>query len=412
MGKRSLTAAFVKNAKDAGRYYDNQNTGLHIYVRKGGSKSWIQRVRLNGKNIDISLGSASKVTLVDARFAALENSKLISMGIDPRYQKEKPSNIPTFEQMAHEALSIKEQELKNPKHIAQWHSTLATFAFPVLGNMPVDTITVNDVHRTLEKAWGRTNETAQRTRGRIEFVFNHAITKGYASHPNPAVWKGNLEHLLPRPSKVQKPQKMPALMLSDAQRWWQELKQRDGIGAYALKMLVLSAARSGEVRGMHWDEIELYDAPSADTPDAVGLWTIPAERMKAEREHTVPITQAMRDILEALPHKEELVFPSSRGGMLSDMTLSALMKRIHSSDGTGYFDKKSKRPAVPHGFRSTFRDWAAETRQDYDLSELQLAHRIGGDVQHAYNRTDLVQLRASMMNQWHDFLEGKRSLRS
>lgn len=411
MGRMQLTAAFVKNVKDPGRYYDKQNTGLHLYVRKGGSKSWIQRVRWQGKPTDIPLGSVAKVTLVDARFAALENSRLISMGIDPRRQKEKPSEKPTFEQMATDALSVKERELKNPKHIAQWHSTLATYAFPVIGEMPVDAITVNDVHRALEKAWGRTNETAQRTRGRIEYVLNYAITKGYASHPNPAAWKGNLEHLLAKPSKVQKPQNMPALMLGDAQRWWQELKQRDGVGAYALQFLVLAAARSGEVRGMHFDEIELYDTPSADAPDAVGLWTIPGDRMKAGKEHTVPVTQAMKDIIEAQPRKAGLVFPSSRGGMLSDLTLSALMKRIHTSDSTGYFDKQSKRPAVPHGLRSTFRDWAAESRQDRELAELQLAHRVGNQTERAYYRTDLLRLRASMMNQWYDFLEGKRPLR-
>jgi len=404
--KKSLTAAFVKSVKEPGRYYDNQNTGLHLYVRKGGSKSWIQRVRLNGAAKDISLGSASKVTLVDARLVSLENSKLVAEGIDPKRHRAKPTEIPTFRQVTKTALVKQGQELSNAKHLAQWETTLTSYAFPTLGDIPVDSITVNDVHKALEKIWMKKNETAQRTRGRIEYVLNYAITTGYASHPNPAVWKGNLEHLLPKPSKVQKSKKMPALQLKDAQRWWSELKLRDGNGAHALKLLTLVAARSGEIRGMTFGEITFYSAQEAENYGFLGIWTIPGERMKTRVEHEVPIIEPMKVLLENQHTDKGLVFPSPRGGLLSDMTLSALMKRMHQSDKKGYSDKKSGRPAVPHGMRSTFRDWAAETQQSRDIAELQLAHRLGDASEQAYNRTALLRLRAKMLEQWHDFLEG------
>lgn len=404
--KGPLTVTFVKNEKKPGRYYDNQNTGLHLYVRKGGSKSFIQRVTLNGKQVDISLGSVAKVDLKDARLTAQENSILLSKGIDPRKHNAKPTEIPTFRQVTKTALVKQSQELSNAKHLAQWESTLSNYAFPTLGDIPVDSITVNDVHQALEKIWMKKNETAQRTRGRIEYVLNYAITKGYASHPNPAVWKGNLEHLLPKPSKVQNQQNMPALQLKDVQRWWHDLKLRDGNGAHALKFLTLVAARSGEVRGMSFDEITFFSRQEAKNYGFSGIWTIPGERMKTRVEHEVPIIAPVKALIENQPNDRGLVFPSRRGGLLSDMTLSALMKRMHQSDEKGYFDKKSGRPAVPHGMRSTFRDWAAETQQSRDIAELQLAHRLGNASEKAYFRTDLLRDRAKMLTKWFDFLEG------
>lgn len=405
--KGPLTVTFVRNAKKPGRYFDNQNTGMHLYVRKGGSKGYIQRVTVNGKQVDIALGSVATTDLKDARLAAQENSILISQGIDPRKHKAKPTEIPTFRQVTEEALVKQKHELSNAKHFNQWVSTLTSYAFPKLGDMPVDTITVNDVHKALEKIWLKRNETAQRTRGRIEYVLNYAITKGYASHPNPAVWKGNLQHLLPKPSNVQKPKNMPALQLKDAHRWWQELKMRDGNGARALKMLTLVAARSGEVRAMNFEEIEFFSEEEFQQSGFFGIWKIPAQRMKARIEHEIPIIKPVKVLIEEQPGLNGLVFPAPRGGMLSDMTISATMKRMHQSDEIGYFDKKSGRPAVPHGIRSTFRDWAAETQQNRDIAELQLAHRIGNPTEQAYNRTALLRLRAKMLEEWHDFLEGE-----
>lgn len=404
--KGPLTVTFVKNAKTPGRYYDNQNTGLHLWVRKGGTKSYIQRTTINGKQVDISLGSVATTDLKDARLAAQENSILISQGIDPRKHKKQPTEIPTFREVTSEALVKQKQELTNTKHFNQWTSTLTQYAFPILGDTPVDTITVNDVHKALEKIWLKKNETAQRTRGRIEYVLNYAITKGYASHPNPAVWKGNLEHLLPKPDKVWKSKKMPALQLKDAHRWWRELKMRDGNGAKALTLLTLVAARSGEVRGMTFEEIEFFSEEESEKSGFFGIWKIPEKRMKARIAHEIPIIAPVKELINAQPNHNGLVFSAPRGGMLSDMTISATMKRMHHSDDEGYFDKEYGQPAVPHGIRSTFRNWAAETQQNRDIAELQLAHRIGNETEQAYNRTTLLRLRAKMLEQWHDFLEG------
>lgn len=405
--KSSLTAAFIKNKKEPGRYYDNQNTGLHLYVR-GRSKTYVQRTRLNGKSIDISIGSTAKVSLADARAIAHENSRLILEGTDPRTVKVKQKPKPTFKEITEQALLIKLEALSNAKHRAQWRSTLETHAFPTLGNMPVDEITNDHVRAALEPIWNAKRETARRLRSRIEYVFDHAIARGHARRPNPAEWKGNLQHLLQstKGTSANSRGPMPSLQLVDVQRWWKELKQRDGNGAHALKLLALVAARSGEVRGMQFDEIELYSAPKAEAEGYLGVWRIPAHRMKARREHEIPITQAVFELIEAQPRESSLVFPAKRGGMLSDMTLSAVMKRIHQSDEVGFIDQHSKRPAVPHGLRSTFRSWAAETRQGYDIAELQLAHRIGSSVEQAYNRSNLLKLRADMMSQWFNFLEG------
>lgn len=199
---------------------------------------------------------------------------------------------------------------------------------------------------------------------------------------------------------------MPALQLQDVQRWWHDLKLRDGNGAHALQFLTLVAARSGEVRGMSFDEITFFSRQEAKNYGFSGIWTIPGERMKTRVEHEVPIIAPVKALIENQPNGRGLVFPSRRGGLLSDMTLSALMKRMHQSDEKGYFDKKSGRPAVPHGVRSTFRDWAAETQQSRDIAELQLAHRLGNASEKAYFRTDLLRDRAKMLTKWFDFLEG------
>lgn len=270
-GKKSLTALWVKEVKSPGRYYDSNNTGLHFYVRKTGSKSWVQRLKFQGKSIDIGLGGWPKISLKDARITSLMNSKLANDGIDPRKDKIKLITIPTFSQVADDLLIKKEGELSNAKHFAQWKSTLSNYAHPSIGNKPVNEITVDDVLNTLKPIWSTKNETAKRVRGRVESVLNYAITKGYRSAPNPAIWKGNIENLLPKPSKVQNPEHMPALQLSDMQRWWGELQQRDGTGAKALMLPTLVGARSGEVRGMKHDEVEIFSEEEATTKGYLGL---------------------------------------------------------------------------------------------------------------------------------------------
>lgn len=296
--------------------------------------------------------------------------------------------------------------LSNDKHKAQWRSTLETYALPQIGRMPVNEITVNEIHDLLKPIWKEKTETASRLRGRIETVLNYAIVKGLMSAPNPATWQGNLSALLPSKKQSQEPKHLPALQLQDAQRWWAELKMRDGVGSTALMLLTLTASRSGEIRGMRWEELELFDEPTAIQKGYSGIWVRPAHRMKAKREHRVPILKPMYKLISQIGDKTGLVFKSRSGATLSYMTLSALMKRMHNSDDKGYIDRQSGSPAVPHGLRSTFRNWVAETGQSREAAELQLAHKFGSAVEHAYYRTDLIDERAKLMTRWHRFLEG------
>ena len=404
MPTTKLSAQFLNKSLEPGRYYDNSGVGLQLHVRTTGSKAFVQRLRLNGKYIDIGLGGYPTTSLAEARRIAAENKILATKGIDPRSAKTQPAVIPSFKTVSEEFLEIKLKELSNAKHKAQWASTLEQYAYPTLGKMIVSNIGTDDVLNALLPIWDSIPETASRTRGRIEAVLNYAIAKKYMAAPNPAAWSGNLNALLPSKSKTTEIKHHPALQLKDARRWWSKLTARDGQGRNALMMLTLTAARSGEIRGMHWGEIHLFDADQINKRGYCGIWTIPAHRMKTKAEHRVPITAPMRELLEATEAREGLVFPAASGRMLSDMTLSALMKSIHQSDDGHFVDQRSQRPAVPHGLRSTFRDWVAEHGKSREAAELQLAHKFGSAVEHAYYRADLLDERARLMMQWFDFL--------
>jgi integrase len=407
MPTKKLTAQYLNSNLETGRYYDDSGTGLHIHVRKTGSKNWAQKIRYNGKQLELGLGSYPSVMLAEARRIAAENKSLVSKGINPKYKREKAKAIPTFSEVMESALPSILDGLSNDKHKAQWRSTLETYTLPHIGGMPVNEITVNEIHDLLKPIWKEKTETASRLRGRIETVLNYAIVKGLMSAPNPATWQGNLSALLPSKKQAQEPKHLPALQLQDAQRWWAELKMRDGVGSTALMLLTLTASRSGEIRGMRWEELELFDEPTAMQKGYSGIWVRPAHRMKAKREHRVPILKPMYKLISQIGNKTGLVFKSRSGTTLSDMTLSALMKRMHSSDDKGYMDRQSGSPAVPHGLRSTFRNWVAETGQSREAAELQLAHKFGSAVEHAYYRTDLIDERAKMLMVWHEFLEMK-----
>lgn len=257
--------------------------------------------------------------------------------------------------------------------------------------------------RVLEPIWQTKTETASRLRGRIEAVLSWATVSGHRTGDNPARWAGNLKELLPAASKVAKKRNHPALQLDDAPRWFAAICQRDGMGARALEFTALTAVRSQEVRGALWDEIDLE----------TGMWVIPAIRMKKEREHRVPLSSRALTIIKVLPRFDgnPLIFPAPRGGEMSDMTLSAAMKRLHAADlaeGGSFVDRVSKRPAVPHGLRSTFRDWVSErTHFPGDMAEVALAHTIGNAVEASYRRGDMVEKRRAMMSAWADFLTGK-----
>ena len=271
--------------------------------------------------------------------------------------------------------------------------------------MLVSEVTTQDVLRALHPHWGERTDTAQRVRGRIEQVLDWSVVAGHRpAGDNPAHWRGNLQHLLAAPRKVAAAGNQPAIALDDLPRWWADLARREGTGADALQFLALTAARSGEVRGMNWDEVDL----------AAGIWIVPAGRTKTGKEHRVPLPAAAVALLSDLPRMQgtDLVFPASRGGVLKDEVMSGLMKRIHAEavgrGDPGYLDPASKRPAVPHGLRSSFRDWVAErTTFPGDLAELALGHRIGSAVEAAYRRGDQIEKRRKMMEDWRAALVGE-----
>lgn len=268
-----------------------------------------------------------------------------------------------------------------------------------------------DILRVLEPIWRDKTETTSRLRGRLENVLSWATVAGHREGENPARWKGNLSELLAKPTKVAKLDNQPALAVVEASGWWADLIHRKGMAAQALRFLVLTAARSGEVRGMTWDEVNL-DA-STSTAERRAVWTIPGARMKNQRPHRVPLPAEALKILEGLPrlNGSPYVFFAAKAGMLSDMSISAVMRRMQEAKvqagEVGYLDAASKRPAVPHGLRSTFRQWTAEQGYPRDMAELALAHWIGSEVERAYQRADMLDRRREMMDAWASFLNGK-----
>ena len=395
--------------------------GLYLQITPKGAKSWVLRTTVGERRTDIGLGGYPTVTLAQAREKARETRDKLGRGIDPIAERKaaKDSLIAarrkrmTFADAVEKALAAKLDAFKNDKHRDQWRNTLVQYAIPIIGGLPLHEVDTAAVLRVLsqeivDKAgkpegtlWQARTETASRLRGRIEAVLSWATVAGERSGDNPARWVGNLKELLPAASKIAVEANHPALALDDASRWFADLRQREGFGARALEFVALTAARSGEVRGAKWDEIDLER----------GMWVIPAARMKKTREHRVALSPTAVSLLDALPRLEgnPLVFPAARGGTLSDMTLSATMRRMHEADlskgGLGYVDARSKSPAVPHGLRSTFRDWVAErTNYPGEMAEVALAHKISNAVEAAYRRGDMVEKRRKMMADWSNFL--------
>lgn len=394
--------------------------GLMLQITPNNGKTWLLRVKVGAKRREIGLGGYPTVTLAQARERARETRDAIWRGVDP-VEERKAARAAleaaqrrglTFADAVDAFLADKLAEFRNEKHKAQWRSTLDTYAGPAIGKMLVGDITVSDMQRTLAPIWQTKTETASRLRGRIEAVLAWATVQGHRSGDNPARWKGNLDAILPKPGKVAVKDNQPALSLDDAAAWFADLRQREGMSARALEFAALTAARSGEVRGARWSEVDI----------GKGLWIVPAGRMKMDREHRVPLTAEALALLEALPRMagSDLVFPAARGGELSDMALSATIRRMHADkaardikagiagDKAGWRDPRSGRPAVPHGLRSVFRDWAAErTRYPGEMAEVALAHRIANTVEAAYRRGDMVEKRRGMMAAWAAFLGGE-----
>ena len=379
-----LTAATVKGAKKPGRYTDGDC--LYLVVAPGGSKSWVARVQREGRQRDIGLGSTNLVSLAEAREACRQVRIQVKAGLDPVAERHKSRGIPTFREAA-EAL-IKEQSptWRNEKHAKQWSSTLEAYAFPKLGSISIDRITGPEVREVLLEIWLEKPETAKRLRQRISAILDWAVNAGYRDAPLllPSSGKG-------LPKQPGKDKHHAALAYNKLPAFMAELRKGNSISRRALEFAILTAARSGEVRGAVWPEIDLDS----------GIWTIPAERMKAEREHRVPLSPAAIALLRELEvgrgRTPPLVFPGLKRKPLSDMSLSKVLKIMEV-------------PVTVHGFRSTFRDWVAEkTIYPRELAEKALAHVVKDPTEAAYQRLDMLDRRRPMMDDWADFAQGKQA---
>ena len=383
-----LTAIGVRKQKTPGLYPDGN--GLYLQVSKGGSKSWLLRYRWQGKRPEIGLGSFADVDLADAREKAAAIRANLRKGVDPRQSTqdaptEEPT-APTFKACAVEFIKDRRGEWSNAKHTEQWTNTLARYAYPTIGDKPVNEVLLDDVLTILKPLWETKTETATRVRGRVERVLSWAIVKGHRQHPNPALWRGNLDQLLAKPSKIRNSRHFAALPYVGMPDLWTQLSGHTSRTADALRFTILTTARTGEVIAAQWREID-FDA---------AIWTIPADRMKAKREHRVPLVPAAISLLEQIPRKSDYLFPGLRGNPhLSNMAMLKFLKHV------------MQRPELTvHGFRSTFKDWAMEAT-DYpgELSEAQLAHVIANKAQAAYERGDKLERRREMLGSWCDYLE-------
>lgn len=372
-----LSAQKVRTA-GPGRHGDGR--GLFLYVKPSGARSWVMRYQVQGRRRDLGLGAYPDVSLAMARDRASEARRLITEGKDPiaHRQQARPA---TFKDAALELIESKRSGWKNAKHAAQWTATLDAYVFPKIGRVQVANIETADVISTLTPIWTLKPETASRVRQRIEAVIDYATALGLRSGENPARWRGHLDHLLPKPAKVRAVKHHPALPHAQIADFMGDLAGRTGVAARALGFTILTAARSGETRGMTWAEVDL-DAR---------VWTIPAERMKAGKEHRVPLSDAAVALLGPRRQDDALVFESESksGKPISDMSMTAVLRRM-GRDGI-----------TVHGFRSTFRDWAGETTGfPREVIEAALAHRIKDKAEAAYARSDLFDKRRELMDAW------------
>ncbi|QFZ84075.1 DUF4102 domain-containing protein [Variovorax paradoxus] len=392
-----LSARAVAAIKAEGRHAVGGAPGLHLRVTSG-HRGWILRIMVGEQRRDLGLGPFPEIGLAEAREKAREMHKLVRQGFDPLTSKRAQRSAMLARRAAEkdfnwcvaEFIKSKADEWKNPKHRQQWENTLKTYASPYLGHMLMQDIDLQHVLLCLEPIWKTKNETASRLRGRIESVLDWGTVRKYRTGDNPARWKGHLDKVLAAPMKIQKVQHHRAVPIDDMPAFTGDLSQREGMAARALEFAILTAARSGEVRGATWSELDV----------TAGIWTVPAERMKAGREHRVPLSKAAVKLLETLPQgaQSDLVFPGSKDKKsLSDMSLTAVLRRMDVG-------------AVPHGFRSTFRDWAGDrTTFPRDLAELALAHVIANKTEEAYRRSDAIERRREMMDAWAAFIEGRKS---
>lgn len=392
-----LSVKEVVNKKEAGYYCDGG--GLYLQVSDSGSKSWIFRYTLNGRNRHMGLGPFHTVSLADARHAAVLCRQSLLKKIDPiaardaehARQSLEAARSMTFLECATAYIKTHRSSWKNAKHADQWTNTIKTYCGPVIGSLSVQEVDTGFVMKVLEPIWTEKPETASRLRGRIESVLDWATVSGYREGDNPARWRGHLENLLPSLNKKLRVKHHPALPFNQMGEFMGLLRVQEGVAARALEFLILTAARTGETIGAKWEEFDLK----------AGIWTIPASHMKAAVEHRVPLSKRALAIVQALNQikQSDYVFSAQKEGRpITNMAMLELLKRM------------GKTGVTVHGFRSSFRDWASEcTDFPQDVCEMALAHTIESRAEAAYRRGDLIEKRRSLMEQWAGHCTGSES---
>lgn len=398
-----LNALAVKAAKSPGYHLDGN--GLHLQVSRAGSKSWVYQFTLHGRRREMGLGPLSVLTLSEARARTRECRHMVLDGVDPisaRKAKQMTAaaasaKVLTFKDCTDRYIADKRAEWSNAKHAQQWENTLATYANPHIGQLPVSAIDTGLVRKCLDPIWTTKTEAASRVRQRIESVLDWAKVHGYRNGDNPAAWRGHLEGVMAKPSKIAKTENHAALDYAAARSFIASIRTHDGVAAIALEFTILTAARTGETIGARWAEVDLK----------AKAWTIPADRMKAGIEHTVPLSDRAASLLKGLKAENDgspWVFPGAREGKpLSNMAMLELVRGTNTRNAAG-------EPITVHGFRSTFRQWCAEqTSYPRELAEHALAHRLPDKVEAAYQRSTMLEKRRVLMNDWAAFLTKKRT---
>ena len=388
--KNSLTDLFIKNIAKPGRYTDSETKGLNLQVKPSLQKYWVLRYLFNGKRYDLSIGTYPEISLREARKRAIAARNQLNQGTNPKTPKEsllapakQESSQPTFSEYAVACHELKRLEWANEKHSSQWINTLRDYAFPIIGDLPINQVDTDHILQILEPIWVKKTETASRLRARIEWVLASATTRKMRSGFNPALWRGHLETILQKPSKVTPVQHHKALPYKEIPEFIKALKEYDSVTAIALEFLILNANRTGEVIfGLRGDVYE-------------GVWIIPAERMKARREHRVPLCNRSLELLEIAKSKDpkSIYLFSNNEKPLNNVAMSNLAKKIT--------------PGITvHGFRSAFRDWVAEETDHFpEVAEKALAHTVANQVEAAYRRGDLLERRKRLATDWESYCQ-------